>query len=263
MKYLPEQEILPHIHMARLYDTAAAGVTHRTVSRTLDCYELGYYLTDGGTLFINGTMFSIKKGDMRFMKPEDTISSEPDYRCFTIFFYLGDPDDQYHNELTDNIPKYFHGGSSMEEQMKQVTELFVSPEPGTVMMQNGLLMQILYQCYQKSRLDSHYCEAVQQCIAYMREHMEQNITLETLGQISGYSSIHIRRLFCRDTMFSPHEYLERMRMEHAKRLLENSDILVSQIAGDCGYSSESHFQMLFKKVNGCTPGFYRQLSRKT
>lgn len=106
--------------------------------------------------------------------------------------------------------------------------------------------------------NSQYCEAVRKSIIYMQEHMEQNITLETLGQVTSYSPLHIRRLFCQDTGLTPHEYLGRLRMEHARRLLKDSDILVSQIAAECGYASESHFQMLFKKIHGCTPGAYRR-----
>lgn len=260
MTYLPEQEILPRIHMARLYDSNTAGVTRRTIPRVLDYYELGYYLTDQGKLHINGNDYLIRRGDMRFMKPGDVISSEPAYQCFTIFFYIGDQNSQYHNELLDSIPEYFHGGSEMQTLMEQVTELFAFSEPGTVMMRNSLLMQILYQCYRRLRSNVCYCEAVVQSIAYMREHLEQNITLETLGELTSYSPIHIRRLFHQDTGLTPHEYLERIRLEHAKRLLRDGNIPVSRIAAECGYSSESHFQALFKKINGCTPGTYRRLA---
>lgn len=259
--YLSEKEILPHIQLARFYDTVTAGITERTRPRALDCYEVGYYVTEGGSLCINGDNYRIKKGDMRFMKPGDVISSEPDYQCFTIFFYLGDKKGKYHNEFIDSIPKYFHAENGLQTLMEQVVELSSSQEPGAIVMQNGLLMQLMYQCCRMFRSHARYCSAVVQCITYMKDNIEENITLDMLGEISGYSPIHIRRLFCRDTMLTPHEYMERLRMGRARDLLLDTELPVNQIASACGYSSESHFQMLFKKLNGCTPGAYRKKAK--
>lgn len=261
MKYLPEYEMLPHIHMARRYDTVLAGVARKTPPRMLDNYELGYYLTDGGNLCINGEISRIRAGDMRFMRPGDVISSVPAYQCFTIFFQLGDPGELCRNELLDGIPKFFHGGGSQETLIEQIVTLFSRQEPGAVMLQNGLLLQLLYQCYRLAFPGERYCQAVRQCIAYMEEHLEKTITMETLGNLTGYSPLHIRRLFCRDTLITPHEYLGRLRIGRAKCLLADTDIPVSQVAVECGYSSESHFQMLFKKIQGCTPGDYRRKAK--
>lgn len=259
--YLSEREILPHIQLARFYDTVAAGVTGKTRPRTLDCYEMGYYVTDGGSLCINGDIYQIKKGDMRFMKPRDVISSEPAYQCFTIFFHLGEQKETYHNEFIDSIPRYFHAESGLQTLMEQVAELSASQEPGAIVMQNGLLMQLMYQCCRLFRPHGRYCSAVAQCMAYMKDNLEKNITLDMLGEVSGYSPIHIRRLFCRDTMLTPHEYMGRLRMGRARELLQDTELPVNQIASACGYSSESHFQILFKKMNGCTPGSYRRKAR--
>lgn len=259
--YLTEREMLPQIRMARLYDTEKAGVVKKTKQRVADCYELGFYLTDSGFLMINEEQKQIRRGDVRLTRPGDQISSVPPYRCYTIFFHFDGQEEVCHNEFLDAIPDYFHVGGHCQSLFEQAVEMFESQSVGAGLMQNALLLQILYQCYQELHAGTPYCQAVKHCVEYMQDHLAEDVTLEKLGEISGYSSLHVRRLFLRDTMCSPHEYLSRMRMAKARRMLADSDVVVSRIAVECGFSSESYFQMLFKKVNGCTPGEYRRSAR--
>ena len=259
--YLAERDMLPQIRMARLYDTEKVGVTGKTKTRHVDCYELGFYLTEGGILEINGASVEIRRGDVRFTRPGDKISSMPPYRCYTVFFDFCAEQGSCHNELLDALPGYFHVGGHCQQMFEQLVKLFESQGVGTVAMQNALLLQIFYRCYQELHSGNQYCETVKTCVEYMQDHLSENVTLEKLGEISGYSSLHVRRLFLKDTMCSPHEYLSRMRMAKARRMLADSDVVVSRIAVECGFSSESYFQMLFKNVNGCTPGEYRRNAR--
>lgn len=259
--YLAEKELLPCIRMARLYDTEKAGVFKQTKQRKLDCYELGVYLTDGGFLEINGEQISIRRGDIRFGRPGDQISSIPPYRCYTIFFSFGEGDSDSRSEFLEGIPRYFHAENDHRTLFEQTVTMFESQEIGSVVMQNALLLQLLYQCHHECHSRKNYGKTVLLCVEYMHAHLGENITLETLGGISGYSPLHIRRLFLRDTLCSPHDFLSRVRITEARKLLVNSSLTVSQIAIKCGFTSESYFQMLFKKVNGCTPGEYRRNAR--
>lgn len=258
---LTEKELLPCIRMARLYDTEKAGVFKQTKQRRLDCYELGLYLNDGGFLEINGEQKTIHRGDIRFGRPGDQISSIPPYRCYTIFFSFAEGNGDRRSEFLEGIPGYFHAENDHQDLFEQTVAMFESQELGSVVMQNAILLQLLYQCYHERHVGKKYCEKVMICVEYMHAHIDENITLDTLGAISGYSPLHIRRLFLRDTLCSPHEFLSRVRITEARKLLVNSSLTVGQIAIKCGFTSESYFQMLFKKVNGCTPGEYRRNAR--
>lgn len=259
--YLAEREMLPHIRMARIFDTEKAGVTEKTRMRMADCYELGFYLTDTGMLMSNGECVDIHRGDVRFTRPGCLVSSTPPYRCYTIFFHFETKTALCHNEFLDAIPEWFHMGSHCQTLFEEIVEMFESQAVGTDAMQNALLLQILYRSYQELYSDHRYGKTVRICIEYMQEHISEDITLEVLGSVSGYSPLHVRRLFLKDTMCSPHEYLSRMRMAKARRMLADSSLTVSLIAAECGFSSESYFQMIFKKVNGCTPGVYRKIAK--
>ena len=179
--YLSEREMLPHIRMARLYDTRKVGVFEQTKPRCLDCYELGFYLTEGGGLEINGEKISIKRGDIRFTRPGDWISSMPPYRCYTVFFHWGVSDERCQNELLDAIPGYFHAGKNCQNLFEKIVEMFELQGIGTGMLQNALLLQLLYQCYYELHSGRQYCQTVKLCVDYMQANMAQDVTLERLG----------------------------------------------------------------------------------
>jgi AraC family transcriptional regulator len=56
---------------------------------------------------------------------------------------------------------------------------------------------------------------------------------------------------------SPYAYLINQRIEHAKRLLKNSDSSITDIAFDCGFNSSSQFTNIFKKYVLLTPKEYQ------
>ena len=258
--YLAEWEMSPRIYMARLYDTVQAGVCRPTAERKLESYEIGYYLTDGGEICINGNLYPIQKGAMRFMRPGDKVKSIPPYRCYTVFFHMG-KGELYQNEFLDGIFEFFRGSRQQEDMMKKIVDLFHSQTPGDTAMQIALLLELLYQCYHIVHPRRGYSRPVEACITYMQEHLKENITLKSLGKFTGYTPLHVRRLFEKDVMSSPHEYLRRLRMAKARKLLAETNLPISRIAVECGYSSESHFQMLFKEVNDCSPGTYRRTAK--
>jgi AraC family transcriptional regulator len=64
-------------------------------------------------------------------------------------------------------------------------------------------------------------------------------------------------LFKQITGVTPHVYLANVRLEHARRLLSETSLSISQIAIRVGYHSQSHFTKIFKSVTGVTPRVYR------
>ena len=63
------------------------------------------------------------------------------------------------------------------------------------------------------------------------------------------------------TNASPLQYLQGLRIEHAKELLKQSNLAVSEVADMVGYQDASYFTSLFKKATAVTPIEYRSLVR--
>ena len=252
--FLHEQNTLPLIRMARLYDTIQDGRTKPTAERVADCFELGLFLSDSGSFTADGREYRIVPGLLRFTRPGQHICSSPPYRCYTVYFTLDGPVCDY---LT-SLPGIFHGAFEQKALLEQLITAFNAKSPGSILCCNGLLLQLLSSLRELQYSQARRCPAVQSCTEYLQQHMGEKISLETLGKHAGYSAIHIMRLFKDATGQTPHEYLTALRMKRASQMLIYTDTPVSQIGLDCGFLSESYFHAMFKKQYSISPGDYRK-----
>ncbi len=96
--------------------------------------------------------------------------------------------------------------------------------------------------------------------AYLCEHAREQITLSEVAAHFAVSPSHLSRVFHRETGFGLREYLVHYRIRQACDLLLNSDLSVTQIADQCGFSDSNYFGDAFKKATGLSPREYRKLS---
>lgn len=90
---------------------------------------------------------------------------------------------------------------------------------------------------------------------------DQNICTNSLASMLGMSSDYIGRLFRNAKSISIAEYINKVRIEKAKELLESTNKSINEIMDQIGFSNNSYFYILFKKYNGVTPSEYRKRSR--
>lgn len=98
---------------------------------------------------------------------------------------------------------------------------------------------------------------IEDSIAYINEHLAQELTLETLAAQASLSPFYFSRLFKKETGLSPHHYLITARINNAKYLLRTSDASIKHICFTTGFTSESSFCTTFRKETGFTPSEYR------
>lgn len=102
-----------------------------------------------------------------------------------------------------------------------------------------------------------YMETVLNACSYINHHYQENITLEQVAAISGFSKFHFTRIFkqCMDKTF--YEYLNERRITKAEELLYATVLSITDIAMNSGFSSISAFNRTFKSIKGCSPSEYR------
>jgi transcriptional regulator GlxA family with amidase domain len=86
--------------------------------------------------------------------------------------------------------------------------------------------------------------------------------MDDMVAAAGMSVRNLNRRFLAATGFSPRQYLRRVRIEAAKRLLEAPNVAVDRIAEQVGYRDPRAFIRAFGVVAGISPGLYRQKFRK-
>ncbi|WP_426230436.1 helix-turn-helix domain-containing protein [Pararhizobium sp. DWP3-4] len=96
---------------------------------------------------------------------------------------------------------------------------------------------------------------------YAETRLDQRITLEELADVAGFSRAHFAATFKAATSVSAHEFLLRMRIQAAMRLLAFSDLALVQVALQTGFQNQPHFTTVFRRIMSVTPGRWRDSRR--
>lgn len=94
-------------------------------------------------------------------------------------------------------------------------------------------------------------------VAYIKAHLEQKITVAELARHANCSVSQLERLFKDVLHISPMQMVQKMRLEWALDLLQNTQEPIVNIAIKCGYTDHSAFTRQFKQFTGSSPSAYR------
>lgn len=95
--------------------------------------------------------------------------------------------------------------------------------------------------------------------AYIEQFHSEDISLRDVAQLCGYSDAYFCRMFKKSFGKTYSSFLTECRIEHAKQLLNEGNLHISEVAEAVGFHSFSHFCVSFRKITGKTPSKYRLL----
>lgn len=105
---------------------------------------------------------------------------------------------------------------------------------------------------------TEFSELSQQIIRYLEQHYAESVSLEGIAEAVGYNKSYMCTSFRKNTQITINDCLNMIRIRRAAELIAYSDNDLSQIAAMCGFSTVSHFNQVFLKYVGTTPGQCRK-----
>jgi AraC family transcriptional regulator len=99
---------------------------------------------------------------------------------------------------------------------------------------------------------------IRKLTTYIDANLDRTITTQCLAEVARLSSFHFCRAFRDSFGDSPHGHVIRRRMTRAQGLMLTTGATLGQIAADCGLADQAHFNKLFRKFAGETPGAWRR-----
>lgn len=155
--------------------------------------------------------------------------------------------------------------------LKRLKELYMSTEKELTGQRDGFwpcrsrsyLMELLYYIEYTFFVKSPDEEASGQddfalITDYMNEHIEDQITLDTITKKFAINRNKLNELFMKHSSMTCMSYLQKLRLDLGKILLTKTDLPVSEISLRVGYPDSNYFTKLFKKTEGMTPTQYRK-----
>lgn len=120
-------------------------------------------------------------------------------------------------------------------------------------------MERVPEIYRPRLIDNDTFRRLNAARDFLAENYDRVLTLEDVANEACFSPFHFQRQFKRAFQESPHEFLTRIRLEQAQKLLRQSDLTVSEICLEVGYESLGSFSTLFARRAGCPPTDFRRI----
>lgn len=189
-------------------------------------------------------------------------------KCSTHWAYLQEFRDRYPGIdvmdgaiITEVGNIYSSGGaSSLWNLILYLVEKFSDRETAVLIAKNfaldiGRNSQAVFTVFkgQKNHADQEIIEVQD----YIEKNYTEKMTIDALASMANTGNRTFQRRFTQATNNTPIEYIQRVRIEAAKRFFEASRKNVTEVMFDVGYTDTKAFRDIFKKITGLTPVEYR------
>jgi AraC-like DNA-binding protein len=146
------------------------------------------------------------------------------------------------------------------EEMYQNLEMGYSPEnlEYVSFCLRYFLASVKYLSQYREVKNVKESDSIQKSILYMKEHLEDKITLKDIAGSVGYSASRFGAIFTAKTSYSPKEYYNQLKIQRACSYLQFSDLKLKEIAFRLGFYDPFHFTKAFKQEMEITPKEYRE-----
>lgn len=94
-------------------------------------------------------------------------------------------------------------------------------------------------------------------VKYVTNHISEALTIEDIADAVGISRRTFSRTFARHAKVTPSVFVEQLRIDFARKLLEETDIPLKTVAFRCGFHNATHMRMIFTRQLDTTPRRYR------
>lgn len=125
-----------------------------------------------------------------------------------------------------------------------------------------LLASFLYPDQFMQHLNVQDADVISKNITYMKENIGKPLSLKDLADQAGLSIAHYSKLFTQKTGFSPVDHFIQLKIQHACKLLDISQLYIKEVAHKVGYQDPYYFSRIFKKVMQMSPLEYKKRDKQ-
>ena len=230
-------------------------------------YEFEFYKTSSGISYVDRFAYSHNAGNVLLIKPNQLRRSKNYFECFAVHFSCADK--AFAAKYIDSLPNCVYLPACEESFKRLIMSRRINSLSQNLHI-NALLMEIISNVHEfcaplsgESALESIGIENMQRigsAAEYIKEHYSEQIDSSELHRRSFMSRSTFFRLFKEIIGSTPGDYINTVRIENAKIMLNTTELPAAEIAQMCGFCSQAYFNCIFKKKTGFTPIEYRKKS---
>ena len=273
----PAEQVEPHLH------------TH-------DFLEISYVASGEGVHILGDKKYNVFKGDLfvinynvahefRSIAGSDdkliiyNCVFKPEFLDYTLINCRDFKDIAYHFLFNSLFPQETSSANDIKligKDCADIEQLYVkmydeykNRNSGYIEILRAYLIELLVTIFRKYKqagvsekhhqVEHRKKELIEEAMRYMKENYKKDIKLEELSMISFFSRNYFCRLFKDVTGMTVVEYIQKLRIQQACRLLKETNNTIQDISDQVGYEDGKFFTKLFKRYTGHTPSAYRKL----
>lgn len=230
-------------------------------------YELIYYYDSNVSCNVNGDIINMSSGDLYFLTPFDFHQTVNTRRDNSIdFINISFSADFLDKEIADKIVgAYYIKGVKSDLNIITLLEMVENKEEllsrGSVHRLLNVLVELI--CRKGTPITasndfSYRADMLKKVYEYVNENFEHQITLSSIAEHFHLTPAYFSSWFSSNAGRTFVQYLTAFRLNFSKQLLLSTDLSVTQICYDSGFTSLSHFLRVFKKQYGVSPSKLRK-----
>lgn len=150
------------------------------------------------------------------------------------------------------------GKSLTEEDMKRLNQGITAVLSKGIFSFDETVTHIRNALQNKRKISGEAQRLVRLAIAYLHEHFTEPLSRREVAQHIGITEDHLTFCFRQELGTTPIVYLHRLRINEAKRLLKNTQLTITEIALNIGFSDSGYFSRVFRREVGMAPETFRR-----
>ncbi|MGO1120748.1 AraC family ligand binding domain-containing protein [Rhodovibrionaceae bacterium A322] len=243
---------------------------HSYALHTHDTYAIGLITECAESFYYRGEQRVAGAGQIVIVEPGEPHNGKPDNDIFSYRMYYPSPElfSDLLTELTGQKPGYLFFPDSVVDDPILAERLFHLHQrlqgSCSLLEADGEFLGTMGQLalrHADQRLTpsplGRERKPIRRVRDYLDAHASQEVDLEQLADLAGFSRYHLLRAFRKEVGVTPQVYQTDKRVALARELLCKGQPL-SQVAQDCGFFDQAHFSRAFKQRVGVTPGHYQR-----
>lgn len=255
--------ILPEIVAVGIYNSQiAAKNVSISKNRKTSMFEIELPIENGGVSYINSCSMPISTNMIICAKPGQIRHTKFPFKCYYIHIILHG--DILYDALVDT-PDFFE--TDKNDIYKRIFRNLIKhydtfAENDEIILQS-LILELIYTISQDTKKLSkqgtflkNNTYIIESVLAYIKDNLTENLSLEEVAAAAHLSPIHFHNIFKAAVGKTLHDYVEEQRIKKAINLLMSTDDTLTEIAFECGFSSQSYFSYVFKRRMKKTPREY-------
>ena len=254
--------ILPEIVAIGIFNSEiAAKNVCLSKKRITSMFEIELPICKGGISHIDTVARQITPDMVICAKPGQVRYTKFPFKCFYVHMIIHDGD--LLNKLM-KTPDYLDTtkASVYKEIFKKLIYHYNSLSDSEETILQSLILELIYTITKdasphniKSSLTNNHL-MIERSLNYIKEHLTEELNLEKVAKSQSLSPVYFHSTFKRAIGKTLRDYIEEQRIKKAINLLLTTNLSLTQIAFDCGFSSQSYFSYVFKRRMNVTPREY-------